>query len=155
LPAASPVVLDDVGRAEPGERGVQVRRVVDHHGSRVGHAGCVHHVLGEALGALDPGRLGARAEAGDAGPADRVGHAQHQRYLGPDHHQVGPPVHGQRGDRGRVEQVDPALLGRAGRAGVARRAGQGRDLGIGGQGEDDGVLTGTGADHEDAHGSRS
>ena len=48
--------------------------------------------------------------------------------------------------------VEPVLLGDRGGARVAGDAGQRGDGGVLRQGEDDGVLTGTGADDQDAHG---
>ncbi len=62
---------------------------------------------------------------------------------------------GQRGDGGTVVGVDPALLGHGGGAGVARRADQGGDGRVGGQGQAQRVLAGTGADDEDAHAAPS
>ena len=151
LAGGQPVVLDHVGRVEPGQRGVQVRRVVDDLGAGGAHPGRGHHVLGEALGALDAGGRRARAEAGEAGGPHGVGDPGDQRHLRPDHHQVGLPAQGQRGGRGRVQHVQAVLLGHPGRARVAGRAGQRRHVGVLGHGQDDGVLTSTGAHDEDAH----
>ena len=111
LAGGQAVVLDDVGRGEPGQRGVEVGRVVDGHGGGGGHAGGGHDVLGEALGALDPGGRRARPEAGDPGGPHRVGDPGDQRHLGPDHHQVGPPACGQRATAARVAHVQAVLLG--------------------------------------------
>ena len=52
----------------------------------------------------------------------------------------------------RVAHVQPVLLGDRGGARVAGGAGQRGDGGVLRQGEDDGVLTSTGADDQDAHG---
>ena len=91
-------------------------------------------------------------EAGDARGAHGVGGAGDQRHLGPDDDQIGAPAEGQLGDRGRLRDVDPALLGERAGAGVARRAAQRGHFGILRQGEDDGVFTSSGADDQDAHG---
>ena len=48
--------------------------------------------------------------------------------------------------------VEPVLLGDGRGAGVAGGARQRRDPGVLRQGQDDGVLTGTGTDDQDAHG---
>ena len=56
------------------------------------------------------------------------------------------------GDGLRVAHVEPVLLGDGRGAGVAGSAGQRGDGGVLRQGEDEGVLTGTGADDQDAHG---
>ena len=154
LPGGQAVVLDHVGRGEAGQRGVEVGRVVDGLGAGGGHAGRGHHVLGEALGALDPGRGRARAEAGDSGGAHGVGDPGDQRHLGPDDDEIGPPAGGPAAAVAAASRTSsPSCSATAGGAGVARRAGQRGDRGVLRQGEDEGVLTGTGADDEDAHGS--
>ena len=155
LAGGQPVVLDHVGRVEPGQRGVQVRRVVDDLGAGRAHPGRGHHVLGEALGALDPGGRRARAEAGDPGGAHRVGDPGDQRHLRSDDHQVGLPASGQGAGRRGVQHVQAVLLGHPGGAGVAGCAGQRGHRGVLGHGQDDGVLTSTGAHDEDAHEARS
>ena len=119
------------------------------------HAGRGHDVLGERLAALELGGGGGRAEAGDAGGPDGVGHPGDQRRLGADHDQVGLQLRRQRGHRGAVGGIDAALLGDRGRAGVAGRADQRGDRGIGGQRQAEGVLAGTGTDDEDAHSRRA
>ena len=50
-----------------------------------------------------------------------------------------------------IEHVQPVLLGDPRGAGVARCAGQRRDLGVLGHGQHEGVLTSTGPHHQDAH----
>jgi hypothetical protein len=145
------VVLHDVRRGEAGERGVQVRRVVHHDGGRRADPGSGHDLLGEALRALDPGGGRARAEAGDAGRAHRIGRAGHERRLRADHDEICPPVDGERGHRGGIRRVDAAVLGHRGRTGVSRRAGQRRDAGVLREGENDGVLPSTGPNDQNAH----
>ena len=44
--------------------------------------------FGERLGAFEAGRGGARAERGNAGRLQPVDQAEHQRQLGPRHHQL-------------------------------------------------------------------
>ena len=152
LAGGQAVVLDDVGRGEAGELGVEVGRVVDGHRCGGGHAGRGHDVLGEGLRALDPGGGRARPEAGDPGGPHGVGDPGDQRHLGPDHDEVGLPALRPVGDGLRVAQVEPVLLGDGRGTGVAGSAGQRGDGGVLRQGEDEGVLTGTGADDQDAHG---
>ena len=62
---------------------------------------------------------------------------------------------GQSRHGGAVERVDAALLGHRGRAGVAGRADQRGHRRVGGQRQAQGVLAGTGTDHEDAHAQRA
>ena len=139
------------GAREPGQRGVEVGRVVDDHSARRAHTRRGHDVLGERLGALDARGRRARAEAGDARRPHGVGDPGHQRDLGPDHDEVRRPAFGQRGDGGGVDDVDAVLLGDRRRARVARRARQRGDAGVLRERENDRVLTSTGTDHEDAH----
>jgi hypothetical protein len=152
LAGGQAVVLDDVRRREPGEVSVEVGRVVDGHRGGGGDAGGGHDLLGEGLGPLDPGRGRAGAEAGEPGGAHRVGDPRHERDLRPDHDQVGPPGPRTVGDGVGVAQVQPVPLGDGGGTGVAGSAGQRRDRGVLGEGEDDGVLPSTGADDQNAHG---
>ena len=151
LARGEPVVLDDVGRREAGQRGVEAGGVVDDLRRRRADARRRHHVLGERLGALDARGGGAGAEAGDARAADGVGDARHQRDLGADHDEVGRPALGQCRDGAGVGDVDAVLLGDRGRARVARRARQRGDAGVLRERENDRMLTSTGTDHEDAH----
>ena len=85
------------------------------------------------------------------GVPHRVGDARDERDLGPDDDEVGRPVLGERGDGGRVPDVDAALFGHGGRARVAGGAGERRDAGVLREREDDRMLTSTGTHHEDAH----
>ncbi len=64
LPAGETVGLDDDGQAETGKRGQRLRlvRAADIAGG--GDAGLDAQVLGEALGALEPGGRRARPETG-------------------------------------------------------------------------------------------
>jgi hypothetical protein len=155
LARGQPVVLDDIGRGEAGERGVQVRRAVHDERRRRADACGGHDVLREALRPLYPGGGGARAEAGDPRGAHGVGRAGHERRLRADHDEVGPPVERECGHRGRFGHVHAALLGDRRGARVARRAGQRRDAGVLRESEDDGVLPSTGPHDQDAHGAGS
>ena len=98
LAGGQPVVLDDVRGAEGVERLLDLGLGGAHVRQAGGHLGRRHDLLGEGLAALEPGRLGRRAEAGDAGRAHRVGHARHQRRLGADDDQVDPERGRQRDD---------------------------------------------------------
>ena len=113
-------------RAEPVQRGVETCRVVDDFAAGGPHPGGVHDVLGEGLGALDAGRVLRRAEAGDPRRPHRVGHAEHERHLGTDHHQVGSELLGE-GDHLRARgDVDVVLLGDGRGTRIARRDRHGR-----------------------------
>ena len=60
--------------------------------------------LGERLGAFEPRGGGARSRDLDAGRLQAIGQAQHQRQLGPGHHEVDLLLATERGDA--VEIVD-------------------------------------------------
>ena len=102
---------------------------------RRGHARARHDLLGELLGALHLGRLGAGAKAGDAGRAHGVGNALHERGLRAYDHEADAVVlcKGRHGLRGVLVHVGP--LGEGVHAAVARRhieparARRGRQLG--------------------------
>jgi hypothetical protein len=85
---------------------------------------------------------------------DGVGGSVDQRHLGPDDDEVRPPPGRHGGDGDRVGGIDRERLGDRPCAGVAGRAGQRGHRGVGGQSDAQGVLPGTGADHQYAHGSR-
>ena len=89
FPAASPSALITHGAFAIGR------------GLAAGNAGGGHHVLGEGLRSLDPGRSGSRPEHGDPGMAKLVGDPGDERRLGPDHDQVG-------GDRPRAAPRSPS-----------------------------------------------
>ena len=125
------------------------------HRHRLGdrHPSGAHHVLGEALRALDPCRSGARAEHGDAAPAQLIRHTRDERRLGADHDEA-------RADRpGELEQA-VAVLG-ADRVALPQL----RDAGIAGRGMNlvdrraprelpgQRMLPSAGADDEDSHGA--
>ena len=84
--------------------------------------------------------------------ANRVGDPEHQGDLGPDDHQVDIELPRQRSDIRAVDHIHGVLLGDACGAGISWGTEQLPDLGIAAQGQQEGVFTGTGADHEYAHG---
>ena len=98
-------------RPEPVQRCVQTRWAVDDLARCGTDAGRRHHILGEGFGTFDLGRRLAGSEAGDTGVAHRVGHAEHQRDLGADDHQVGPNLAGQRDDVIARRDIDVVLVG--------------------------------------------
>ena len=151
LAGGDPVVLDHPVRAEPVHGGVEPGRGVDDLAVRRPDPHRGHHVLGEGLGTLDSGRLRRRPEARDAGGPHRVGHPENQRHLGADNDEVSLDGAGQRDDGGRVHRVHGVVGGHPHGPGVARRAVQRRHPGVAPQREQQGVLTSTGTDHEDAH----
>src|SRR5215208_925051 len=115
---------------------------------RGGHAGLEHHLLGEPLGALQPGRGGRRPEGPDSRLDQRVHQPGDQRSLRPHHDQVDPFVAGG-GDQGidvvRIRVQDPGV---GGDAGIARRAEQLRPLRRARQRPNQRVLTPPGSDDE-------
>ena len=156
LPAARTVVLDHPGRVtgrrpEAVQRGIQIRWTVDDFAGGSPHARRLHDVLGECLGTLDAGRVPAGPEADDARGAHGVGHPEHQRHLGTDDHQVGAHLASQRDDAVAGGDVDVVLLGEPRGAGVAGSNGYPRDLRISAECQQQGMFTGTGADHQNAH----
>ena len=103
LTGGQPVVFDHPGgltggRAEPVQGSVEMGRTVDSLAGSSPHPRGRHHILGEGLRTLDAGRVLGRTEAGDTRRADRVGHAECQRHLRADHHQVDAQPGCQRGD---------------------------------------------------------
>ena len=91
------------------------------------------------------------AEAGDAPRADGVGDTCDQRCLGPDDDEVGPELDREAGYRVTVERVDLVEDRQAADAGIARCGVRLGDVGVTGQGQDEGVLAGAGADDENLH----
>ena len=138
-------------RTEPVQGGVQTRRAVDDFAGGGAHTGRRHDLLGERLGAFDAGRVLTGPEADDAGGAHGVGHTKYQRYLWTDDHQVGPDLARQGDDVLGGGDVDVVLLGQPGSAGVAGSDDEPRDLRIPAERQQQGMFTGTGADHQDAH----
>ena len=79
-----------------------------------GHAVPAHEILGELLGALELGRILARAEDLDASLLERVGHPEHERPFRANHHEIdrfrsGEPHHGR--DIGGVLDVQVGDVG--------------------------------------------
>ena len=114
-------------------------------------AGRGHHLLGEALRALDAGRLGPGPEDGDAVVAQLVGDAGDERALRPDHDEVG--VEGRRKAEEAVTVVgtNRMALAERGDAGVA---GGGVEVGQRGarrQAPGERVLAGARADKKHLH----
>ena len=107
LACREPVGLDDARRARDRERR-----------PRVGTPGRRHHLLREALRALDPRGLRARAEHGDAGVAQLVADAGDERRLGPDHDEIDVERAGER-------EQPVAVVGANGVAGAERRDARG------------------------------
>jgi hypothetical protein len=146
------VVLDDVGRAECIERVGDLLGGLAHVREGCRHLRCGHDLLGERLGPLELGGLTARAEARDAGSPHGVGHAGHQRSLGPDDDEVGTEGRRQRRDGSTVERVDVVPGGDRLHAGVAGGDVYFGDVGVTGQRERQRVLAAAGADDESPHG---
>ena len=145
--------------------GLDHRRVAVHGGQSVRHglddrvvggrdAGRPHDLLGERLRALQAGRGGRRAEAGQPRAGARVGQARHQRGLRAGDHQLHAGVGGGGGEPLDVRRVGAGQHhGVARDAGVAGRAQQLRRLRGARQRPHDRVLAPPGADDQDPHGS--
>ena len=145
------VVLDDVRRPEGVEGGCRLVRRRAGARARGRHPCRRHDLLGEGLGALEPGGRARRSEARDARVADRVRDPSDERRLGAHHDEVGAD-RGREGRDGRaVHRVDVV---EGGHDADARVAGCGVHLGHRGvtrQREGEGVLTPSGADDEGLH----
>ena len=152
LAGGEAVVLDDVRRPELVEGGRDLPGRGAGAGGRGRHPGRLHHLLGERLGALEPGGLAGGAEAGDAAAGDRVGDTRDQRRLGADHDQVGAQGGGQVGHRGAVHRVDRVQRGDRRHARVAGGGVHRGDVGVARQRAGQGVLAAPGADHQDSEG---
>ena len=157
LACGQTVVLDHprrvaAGGPEPVQRRVEVRGVVDDLTLRGAHARRGHDVFGERLRSLDAGGLLRRPEARDPGGPHGVGHPEHQGHLGTDHHQVRAKLLGQRGDGVAGGDVDVVLLGDRRGARVTGRDRQALHLGVVAQRQQQRMFTGSGSDHENAHG---
>ncbi len=154
LPAARPSSLTTYGGPKSSSARCTSSSVVHAYDREVGTPAAAHHVLGEHLGPLEPGRGRGRPETGDALGPDGVGHAGHQRRLGSDHDQVGGQFDGEGGDRGRVGGGHLPQLGHLGDAGVAGGGDEEVDLRVGGQADGEGVFAPAGTDEKYAHGRR-
>ena len=152
LARREPVGLDDVGGAVGVDRGLDLGAGGRAGGTSGRDARGIHDPLRERLRPLElRGRL-ARAEHRDAARPQGVGDARDQRRLGTDDHEVDPGVVRVAGDGGGVVRVEPRDRGRVG--GDAGVAGSDEQLVAGVlalQREEEGVLTGTGTEDEDAH----
>ena len=139
LPGGEPVGLDDARRPRDGQL----------LGGR--DAGGPHHVLGEGLRALDPRRVGARAEDGNPAAAQHVGHAGDERPFRPDHDQVGADRPGKPEQAFGVFGAHGVAPSEARDAGVPRRGVELCEAGALGELPRERVLAGTRADDEDVH----
>jgi hypothetical protein len=148
LAGGQPVVLDDVRRPELVEGGRCVLGAGAHQCPGGRDTGGRHHLLGERLGALEPSRLGRRAEGRDPARADRVGDAGDQGRLGPDDDQVHAEPLGKIGYRGAVHRIHGMTLGDRRHARVAGGGVDGGDGGVLCQRAGQGVLPASGADDQ-------
>ncbi len=148
------VVLDDVRGAERVEGGLDLRDGGADVGEGRRDVGRRHDLLGEGLAPLEPGRLGARPEGGEAGRDERVGDPGDERRLRADDDEVDLVSPGHLEDRGGVgDPTRQRLAPRDGLdAGVAGCGDDGVDHGVGAETADEGVLTGPGTDDENLHG---
>ena len=150
LPAARPSSLTTYGDPSSSSAAATSSAVSHTRAAAVGTPAAAITSLAKALLPSSCAACPGRAEAGDPGVADGVGHAGHQRGLRAHHHQVDPELGGQGGDRLRVvgshRVVGAHLRGpRVARGGVHldhRR--------VPGEGQGERVLAAAGADDEDA-----
>ena len=131
LPAARPSSLTTYGA--PQRVSASSISAVGGDPDRAGgrHAGRGHHVLGERLRTLDPGRSGARPEDREPSRPQRVGGPVDQRHLGSDHDQIGRDRCRELGDGDRVRCVhrmgrSPATSARVAGSRCAGRRHRGR-----------------------------
>ncbi len=151
LTGRQPVVLDHVRRAAPIKGVVDALDRGDTDRRRGRHAGGGHHVLGEGLRPLDAGGRRARTEDGEPAGPQLVGGPVDQRDLRSDDHQIGVDDVREVGDRHRVGRVDRMAGGQLPGPGVAGTDMQVADARVAAERPQQGVLTGTRADHENAH----
>ena len=111
-------------------------------------------MLGEGLAALELRGLRRRAEAGDPGVPDGVGGAGDQRHLGPDDDEVRRQATASAAIASGSATSTGERLGDGAGAGVAGGAGERAHRGVGGERHAQGVLPGTGTDHDHAHGAK-
>ena len=153
LAACEPVLLDDVR----GPQGVDgVGDLLDRRadvGQARGDVGGGHDLLGERLAALQPSGLRRGPEAGDPCSADGVGDAGDEGRLGPDDDEVHAQTGREVDDAVGVADTAGERLAAGDRldAGVARGRDDGVDGGVEGEGADERVLAGSGADDENLH----
>ena len=88
LAGGEAVVLDDVGRAERVERRLDLVEASHTWARGRGNVGRGHDVLGERLGALQPGRLGEGPKTGMPARAHGVGDPGDERGLRADDDEV-------------------------------------------------------------------
>ncbi len=106
LPAASPSAFTTTEPRPRAQASASAHRGERPPGGRADPGG-EHHLLGEGLAALEPRGGGVGTEHRDARAPERVGHARHQRRLGPHHHQIGPRIAGERHHRRRAGRRPP------------------------------------------------
>ena len=135
-------------RADVGEGGVHVRKGLIFGG---GDVVALHQVLGEDLAGLNDGGVGPGAEGGDAGGLQGVHHAQGQRIVGGDHHEIDGVGGGPGRHHVHVGGLDGHALGQGGDAAVAGGAVELLHVRALGEGPDNGVFTAAAADHKNIH----
>ena len=123
LAGGQSVRLDHDRRATPAHEGARAFGIAEPSvgAGRYGVGGA--QVLGEPLGALEPGRRRRRSEGPDAGAGERIDQPRYQRALRSDHHQVDGVVTAEGGHRGMIAAVEAGdAIGDLGDAAIARRA---------------------------------
>ena len=152
MPAASPSSFTTYGGPNPSSAAAASAGVEQVRDAAVGTPAAAITSLANAFepsiraaAALGPKQAIPAARTASAAPAT-------SGDLGTDHHQVGPDLGGQRGDRGRVADRQRPLLGDHRRAGVAGRADQRGHRRVGRERQAERVLAGTAADDQNPHG---
>ena len=111
----------------------------------------LHDVLGESLGTFNPSCIGVRAEDGEASVAQCVCHTCDQRNLWANNNQIGPNFLGQRNSASGVIHDQWMHGGNFTHTRITRGYVKISSLRVLTHCVQQGVLTGTGANYEDAH----
>ena len=147
------VRLDDDRRTLLLDIGNGIRRVFKHGIACGRDAVLFHQFLGKGLGAFDDCRVFTRAKGTDTRFFQRVDHAERQRVVRRDHHEVRLVRLGKGHYAVNIGRLDVDTFRFLRDAAVAGRAPDMVDLGALFQGMDDGMLTAAAADHQYFHGS--
>ena len=142
LPGGQAVGLDHPGSRQLAQESLGRLRVGEHPEPGGGHAGLVQHLLHEGLGALQLGPVRPGPEHQPAGRPQPVGQPVDQRGLRPDDEQIGVDLLGGGGHAGQ----GVTFRGGAADPRVARGD---DDIGGPAEGQGQGVLPASRADHAD------
>jgi beta-fructofuranosidase len=150
LTCRQPIVLYHVRRPEHVQR--LINFVARHalQGTSRWHTRCSHGLLGEGLAALQLRRGRGRAETVDPVRAYHIGHARHQRRLGPDDNEIDSQRHCQVRHGLAVKRIEVMIRAECSSPGVARRSMQLDDIWVATQGQSERMFASPRADHQHA-----